>query len=211
MIITVGNQKGGCGKTTIAVNLACQYAKEGKTLLIDADSQQSSMLFREARPEDAARFSAVANHTATIHEDVIDFSHDTIIIDAGGRDNRPFRSAVIASDLLLIPVTPSPVDLWSAEDTFKLYQEIKMSKNIQGVIVLNMVQSGVSITDDVIDILNEYSEKYDLKVMGSRIFFRIAFKESFGEGLSVTEKPGEKFKKASDEIINLFNEVKNVR
>jgi len=211
MIITVGNQKGGCGKTTLAVNLACQFAKEGKTLLIDADTQQSSMLFREARPEDATRFSAVANHTATIHEDIKDFSHETIIIDAGGRDNKPFRSAVIASDLLLIPVTPSPVDLWSAEDTFKLFQEIKMSKDIQGVIVLNMVQTGVSITDDVLDILNEYSEKYGLKVMDSKIFFRIAFKESFGEGLSVTEKPGEKFKKASDEITNLFNEVKNVR
>jgi len=86
-----------------------------------------------------------------------------------------------------------------------------MSKDIQGVIVLNMVQTGVSITDDVLDILTEYSEKYGLKVMDSKIFFRIAFKESFGEGLSVTEKPGEKFKKASDEITNLFNEVKNVR
>lgn len=210
MIITVGNQKGGCGKTTLAVNLACLYAQEGKTLLIDADTQQSSMLFREARLEKEPHFSAVANHTATIHEDVKSFSHDTIIIDAGGRDNKPFRSAVIASDLLVIPVTPSPVDLWSAEDTFKLYQEIKMVKKIQGVIVLNMVQSGVNITNDVLDILNEYSQQYKLKVLDSKISFRTAFKESFAEGLSVAEMKGEKYKKASEEMINFFNEVKHV-
>ncbi|HPM47253.1 MAG TPA: AAA family ATPase [bacterium] len=210
MIITVGNQKGGCGKTTLAVNLACLYAQKGTTLLIDADTQQSSMLFREARPDTAAHFSAVANHTATIHEDVKTFTHNTIIIDAGGRDNKPFRSSVIASDLLIIPVTPSPVDLWSAEDTFRLYQEIKMIKNIKGLIVLNMVQPGVNITGDVIDILKEYSEKYQLKVLDSMISFRTAFKESFAEGLSVAEMKGEKFKKAAEETINFFNEVNHV-
>jgi len=102
------------------------------------------------------------------------------------------------------------VDLWSAEDTFRLYQEIKMIKNIKGLIVLNMVQPGVNITGDVIDILKEYSEKYQLKVLDSMISFRTAFKESFAEGLSVAEMKGEKFKKAAEETINFFNEVNHV-
>jgi len=208
MIITVGNTKGGTGKSTIATTLAALYAgKKKKTLLIDADVQGSSMFFSEARAEDLPAFSAMANTTNKIHKAIGSFDHDVIIIDAGGRDSQPFRSALIASDLLIIPVTPSPVDLWSTEDVFKMLEELRTAKDIKAGILLNMVQPGVSITNDVLEILGEYAEKYSLFLFQSMIYFRIGFKEAFAEGCSVTEMKGEKFAKASAEILDFYREV----
>jgi len=216
IVVGVGNQKGGVGKTTIATNMSCLYAKTGqKTLLIDADSQESSLLFRQARPDDKAQFHAVAIPTDTIHKDISGLNFETCIIDAGGRDNKAFRSAVFASDVLLIPITPSPYDIWSSEDTFKMFDEIRhtkesVGKNMKGAIVLNMIQPNVKITNDVYEALKEMSEKYGLSVLDTKLAFRVAYKESANEGLSVTEMIGEKFKKASDEVTSLFHEIKKL-
>ncbi len=208
MIITVGNTKGGTGKSTIATTLAALYAgKKKKTLLIDADVQGSSMFFSEARAEDLPAFSTMANTTNKIHKAIASFDHDVIIIDAGGRDSQPFRSALIASDLLIIPVTPSPIDLWSTEDVFKMLEELRTAKDIKAGILLNMVQPGVSITNDVLEILGEYADKYSLFLFMSMIYFRIGFKEAFAEGCSVTEMKGEKFVKAAAEINEFYKEV----
>jgi len=149
----------------------------------------------------------MANTTNKAHKAIESLDHDVIIIDAGGGDSQPFRSALIASDLLIIPVTPSPVDLWSTEDVFKMLEELRTAKEIKAGILLNMVQPGVSITTEVLEVLGEYAEKYSLFLFASMIYFRIGFKEAFAEGRAVTEMKGEKFAKASAEIQEFFREV----
>ena len=91
MIITLGNTKGGVGKTTIAVNLAVEAVKDGKTvLLIDTDPQGSSIAFRTERETDDIK--AVALVSDKLHKDIQGFvsAFDFIVIDAGGRDNADF-------------------------------------------------------------------------------------------------------------------------
>ena len=116
-VISVVNQKGGVGKSTIACNLAVNAVLDGKrTLLIDADPQGSSLSFRAIRGADDLK--AVSITQPTIHKDIGDFENfDLVIIDAGGRDNTLFRSAVTAAakGMLLIPVLPSQYDIWAAE------------------------------------------------------------------------------------------------
>jgi chromosome partitioning protein len=110
MIIGVLNQKGGVGKTTIAIHLAAAFAKQGqRILLIDADPQGSALDWDAAR-QAPPLFTVVGKPTATLHRDMdvlaADFDH--VVIDGPPRVDDIARSAIMASDLVLIPVQPSP-------------------------------------------------------------------------------------------------------
>ncbi len=213
MIITVANKKGGCGKTTIAVNLAAMFAQQGKTLLIDADHQASSMVFSALRPDTAKEFQTVQVTTGTIHKVVKGFDeHKSIVIDVGGGDTDAFRSAIYAADVLVIPVTPSPFDLWSTEDTFKIHSELATTKDIKSIVVFNMLPPlrNQNILKDSFDLLREYEAKYNFKLAKTELTFRVAYKEAASLGLSVCEAEGDKFKAACNEMNNLFKEIQEI-
>lgn len=212
-IITVANQKGGVGKTTIATNLAVMYALNGKkTILLDSDAQGSSMTFRASRPENYPQLSAVSITTAKIHEDVKSLNADVVIIDAGGRNSNVYRSAVYAADLLLVPVGASPYDIWSTEDTFKLYNELATTKDIKGCVVLNMLPplGNQKIVGEVFDVLNDLTTQYGLQILEASLCFRVAYKESATNGVGVCECDGEKFEKAAAEIKALYDEINKI-
>jgi chromosome partitioning protein len=212
-VITVANQKGGCGKTTIATNLACYFAVKGKkTILLDADTQGSSMHFRKDRPDSKPQFQALQNTTPTIFKDIAAFeNHDYVVIDAGGRDSKAFRSAMFAADLIVFPVKPSQTDIYSTEQALAIYNELKSTKDIKGAILLNMVipNPKIKLTAEVDEALIEIAADYELKIFKTRIFNRLAYQEALAEGLSVIEYPDsdEKFVKAKKEILSFAKEV----
>jgi len=201
MIITVGNTKGGVGKTTIAVNLAVEAVKDGKTvLLIDTDPQGSSMAFRTEREKDDIK--AVALVSDKLHKDIQGFvsAFDFIIIDAGGRDNAVFRSAVAACNLFLLPVLPSQFDVWAAEDAVGVFKEIQPFNNMEGRMVLNMVRPNTKVCAEAQDALAEYQDV--LPLLDERLHNRVAFKASVSDGQGVSEY--EPSGKAAVEIANLY-------
>ena len=210
--IAVANIKGGCGKTTIATNLACIAAGKGsKVVIIDADTQGSSMKFRAMRPDNAPTLQAVSILTNTIHKDINSFSADYVFIDVGGRDSDLFRSALMAVDAIIIPVTPSQYDIWSSEDTLKVVQEVRETyseiRNIKAGICLNQVILGTTLSQDVQTLIAEYISNFNLHYFKTSLGSRVAYKESVSEGLSVCEIKGEKFLRASDEMSELYKEV----
>ncbi|MCA9091710.1 MAG: AAA family ATPase, partial [Planctomycetaceae bacterium] len=116
MIIGVLNQKGGVGKTTIAVNLAATYAKSGlRVLLVDADPQSSALQWSSARDAEPL-FPVIGMAKPSLHRDLPDIAKDyqMVIIDGAPRVNELGRAAILASDMVLIPVQPSPYDIWAA-------------------------------------------------------------------------------------------------
>ena len=207
MVVTVGNQKGGVGKTTIDTNMAVLSAmKKKQTLLIDADIQGSAMDFRSLRQDQLAPIHAVQIVKPTIHTDVSTFSNfENIFIDAGGRDSDTFRSAIMACDFLIIPVTPSPYDIWSSEETFKVLRQARIYKSIKAAIVLNQVIANTNISRDVQKALTDIAKEYDLATCKTLLYSRVAYKESVSEGKGISEYAPKS--KADNELQKLYQEV----
>jgi chromosome partitioning protein len=132
MIIGVLNQKGGVGKTTIAINIAAVFATDTKNrvLLVDADPQGSSMAWSAARESDPL-FPVIGMAKPTLHKDLPELArdYDMVVIDGAPRVNELGRAAIMAADLVLIPVQPSPYDVWATTDIVGLVNEARTFKD----------------------------------------------------------------------------------
>lgn len=205
MVITLLNQKGGVGKTTLSVNLAMELAIRGaKVLLLDADKQQSALDWMAARAE-TLPFTILAQPKPILHQQCPRLSDDYtyIIIDAPPHSTDIFRSAVMASGIVLIPVCPSPYDVWAAEGTVKLIQEaLPYKPDLKSAFVVNQKKPNTIIGSDVVESLKDLQ----LPVLKSEICHRVAFAETAAKGRTVTEDPISD-PKAAHEIDDFVTEV----
>lgn len=204
MIVTLQNQKGGVGKTTLALHLAHHLALEGvRTLLIDADPQGSARDWLAAR-SDAVSFSVVGLDRPTIHRDIEQISQDyeAIFIDSPPRVTDIARSAILAADLVVIPVQPSPLDVWAAQDTVQLISDaIVYKENIKSVFAINREIVNTAIGRDVSDTLAASG----VPVLSSHVAQRVSFAESIANGQTVFETKSDA--KAVAEITALGEEI----
>jgi chromosome partitioning protein len=204
MIIAVQNQKGGVGKTTLAIHISyvLSSAKE-KVLLLDTDPQGSARDWAAAR-ESEPPFTVMALDRPTIHRDLpsiaIDYAH--VVIDGPPRVSELARSGIIASDLIVIPVQPSPYDVWAAQEVINLINEASVFKeNLKSLFVINRKIVNTAIGRDVGEALSNYS----IPIAKSQICQRVALAESAATGQTVleTEPKGQ----AAKEIKALVKEL----
>lgn len=186
MIIGVLNQKGGVGKTTLSVNLAACLARTGaRVLLIDADPQGSALDWAAARQSDPL-FSVVGFPRSTIHKEIgqIGQGYDHIIIDGPPRVTDLARSAIMASDIVVIPVQPSPYDIWAAEEVVKLITEARVYKDaLKSVFVVNRKITNTAIGRDV----REALAAYPIHVLKASVAQRVVFAEAAAQGQAIFE------------------------
>ena len=186
MIIAVLNQKGGVGKTTLSVNLSAALALAGqRVLLIDADPQGSALDWQAAR-QGASLFPVVGIAKPTLHKDIpgLASSYDQVVIDGPPRVNELAKSAILAADRVLIPVQPSPYDVWAADDIVKLIQEVALFKEtLSSRFVITRKIGNTAIGRDVAAALKDYP----FPVAATTIGQRVVFAESAANGLSVLE------------------------
>jgi len=204
MIISVLNQKGGVGKTTLAVHIATALAQRGlKVLLVDADPQSSSLDWSASRVGEPL-FPVIGLPKPSLHRDMptIAADYQAVVIDGPPRVNELARSAIMASDIVLVPVQPSPYDVWAAEEIITLLKEASVFKEkLKSAFVINRKITNTAIGRDVTQALSEYP----LPVLNSHISQRVGFAESAAQGQTVLEMMPET--PASREILALVQEV----
>ncbi|HEX8421456.1 MAG TPA: ParA family partition ATPase [Sphingomonas sp.] len=184
MIVALLNQKGGVGKTTLALHLAGEWARRGaRVTLVDADPQGSALDWSEARAYgDAPRlFGVVGLARDTLHREAAELATtaDVVVIDGPPRVASLMRSALLAADLVLIPVQPSPLDGWASAEMVALLGEARVFRpDLAARFVLNRCPARATIvrtTGDALDVADPPS-------MASRIGQRIIFAEAIGTG-----------------------------
>jgi len=209
MILTVGNIKGGVGKSTLACNIASALALAhgaGSVLLIDGDKQGSAADFAQSRADilgDAgftcvrAQGKEVVNQVVTMRDK---FAH--IVIDAGGQDNPSLRAGLAVSDKVLIPVSPRSFETWALEGMDTLVEEASITNTgLEAHAVLNLAFPRGSDNEQTKAILKEDYPR--LKLIEPSIVQRKIFSDGVGQGLSVLEaKP--RNPDAIEEMLGIF-------
>jgi chromosome partitioning protein len=183
IVITVAQQKGGAGKTTLAANLAAALAGNKRVAIFDIDPQHSLARWHAIRmarvvPAPPITISDQAGWRLPAELDRLRRDHDVVIVDSPPQVDADARRAIRAADLVLIPVQPSPPDLWAAEGTLKLAAEEKRLVRM----VLNRVPTGGKLRESMEAALAERGIA-PLPALGNRA----ALAQAFAEGLGVTE------------------------
>jgi chromosome partitioning protein len=212
MILTVGNTKGGVGKTTLALQLAIGRARAGRdVLLVDGDRQGSAQTALAKRAE-AGRQPALAcvhyPEGRVLRDQVRHQSgkYDDVVIDAGGQDSGALRAALVLSDVLLVPFLPRSVDVWALADIAALVEEVRAVRDglRHAYAVLNAADPGTS--SDNTDAAAALADYPQLELLNASIRRRKAFANAVGAGLSIDELTP-RDPKASDELSALADEV----
>jgi chromosome partitioning protein len=211
MIITVGNTKGGVGKTTLALQLAIGRALAGRdVLMVDGDRQGSAQTALAMRAE-AGRKPSLAcvqyPEGRVLREQVRHQAgkYDDVVIDAGGQDSAALRAALLLSDVLLIPFLPRSVDVWALADIAVLVEEARgVRDGLQAVAVLNAADPGMS--SDNADAAAALADYPQLELLDTPIRRRKAFANAVGAGLSV-EELNPRDPKACEELMQLSRNV----
>lgn len=198
------NQKGGVGKTTLAVNVADALArKKHSVLLVDADPQGSALDWAASR-EGEPLFPVAGLPKASIHKELpaLAKAYDYVVIDGPPRVYDVARSAIMAADIVLIPVQPSPYDVWAAKDIVDLVHEAGVYKpSLKSAFVINRKIVNTALGRDVAEALKEYP----IKVLEAAICQRVALTESAAQGQTVFETAVDS--PAAEEIRKLTREI----
>jgi len=201
-VLTLAQQKGGAGKTTLAAQLAVAFASGGKNVaLVDIDPQGSLARWFALR-EAAGRagrvsFTAVTGWRAQATVDKLKTTHDLVLVDSAPHAEIEAKIAVRVADLIVVPMQPSPLDLWATEPTLALARSEKRT----ALIVLNRDQTRMKLSEALAGPIGELGAEVAETTIGSRT----AFAASMMEGLGVVETAPRT--KAAAEILALADEI----
>ncbi|MFD3189756.1 ParA family partition ATPase [Sedimentitalea sp. HM32M-2] len=185
-IITIAQQKGGAGKTTLAVNLAVGFARAGRSVaLMDTDPQGSAgrwfMTRLETGEEPGVEFSTASAWGVSYECRKLADNHDIVIIDTPPKADSDLRPALRAADLVLIPVATSHLDLWAVEAVL----DLAIRENKAALMVMTRARAGTRLSADVA----EKAAELDADTAETAMTNRVVYAETLGQGRAALEAP----------------------
>ncbi|MEM6665377.1 MAG: ParA family partition ATPase [Pseudomonadota bacterium] len=205
-IITIAQQKGGSGKTTLSAQLAGVWSKtrkNAKVAILDVDPQGSLGEWFEAREqalgedETGLTFRTASGWGARREARALSRDHDLVVVDTPPKSDSDARPAIEAGHMVAVPVQPSPVDLWATRSTLQLAEKEERA----AILVLNRVPPRAALTGEMLEAM----AAFDNKISKTRLGNRVAFAASMGQGLTVLETAPAS--KATAEMTNLAKEL----
>ncbi len=211
MIILIGGEKGGTGKTTLVTNLSARAKlKNLDIVIVDSDKQGSASSWSATRELKGIKpiIPTVQIFGNTLHAQVLDLSqrYDYVIIDAGGKDSVELRSAMTIANKICVPIQPSQFDIWTLSHMDNLIEQAKVvNLKLKSLIVINRASTNPSIseTKEAQDILSDFE---NLNLFKGVIKDRVSFRKAAKGGESVFELP-KIDEKACQEIEDIFMEL----
>jgi chromosome partitioning protein len=208
MIILVGSQKGGCGKSTTAVNICAYLAGKGlDVVLVDADRQSTAANWAMDR---SANNELPTVHCVQKYENIRDTLFDLgkryryVIVDAAGRDSRELRTGMTVANVLLVPFRPSQPDLDTLSNLREVIiqaKDLNPSLSVFGLITMAPTNPLIHESDEAKEYLQDYPE---INLLGTIIRDRKVYRDAMSEGLGVVEMSN---LKAVGEIDSLMQEI----
>ena len=203
MIISFVNQKGGVGKTTTAINLASSLArKNNRLVLIDADPQGSATTWHGIEGNQAFEILHHSGELARADIESMEVAYDYVIVDAPPAVDDKTEAVLSASHLVIMPVTPSSLDLWSCKDTLDMMGESEAGQaSLKVRLLINRKIPGTRVGREVRQALEEFGAP----VLETELCQRVAYIDAMKYGVSVMQfAPGSK---AANEIEQLCDEI----
>lgn len=203
MIILIGSQKGGVGKSTLAVNIAGYLISLGKrAIVIDADDQQSVMTWYNSRDESHV-FIPVISAAGNVKQTLIEQNknYDYVICDSAGRDSKELRTGLTAADIFITPMRPSQMDLDTIAHLAEVFTEAKdWNENVRGYVMLNMCPTNMFI-NEANETANALADYPEFKLMESRVCDRKVYRDAWGDSITIHEALNDKAKGEIEAVV----------
>lgn len=211
MVVLIGGEKGGTGKTTVATNLAALRSRDGRdVLLVDTDKQGSASDWAAVREETdgVSRISCVQVFGKQVTSQVqdLDERYDDLIVDAGGRDSVELRSAMVVTDRFYVPLQASQFDIWTIERMEELVEKAQaINPSLQARVFINRASPHPQVqeAEEAQEILDDFDH---LVFSGVVIHDRIAFRRAASGGIAVAEADSPD-PKACNEVEALYDVI----
>jgi chromosome partitioning protein len=210
LVIAIAGQKGGVGKTTLSATISGIWMERGlKVLLVDADPQASARTWGDVSLEAGGSAPTIVAMGPGLHRPdqlpAMKDAFDVVVIDCPPANGAVQRAALMVADLVILPCSPSPVDLWALSSSVELVEEARIVRpDLKAVIVITKKAPRTAIGGQIRESLQESG----LPILGTEIHNRVAYAEAMILGQSVTRYA--RGTKAADEAIALVEEIEQL-
>lgn len=209
-VITISHQKGGVGKSTVALNLAVELSKEYNVAIIDLDHQRSITIFQSIREnKDLSDLNVLIAEDENSLMNIMNNFEGIVVIDSGGFDSDLNRIAMLGSDMIITPVSNSLIELYGLEKFKLIIEELReIQPDIVAHVLLNNISpSATTLVHDLKNFLTS-DEEEKFKMIKGIMRQRSDYRKSFEYGQSVVEM--DSTSKAAEEIKMILKDIKAI-